>query len=237
MLLSEIISKPIISLNEAKIKGVISNALFSNFLTKLICFQVISDEEQEDKQLFLDKDCIKQIGDDAVVLKQNYIFKQNCESDIQNPINGLAYSTTGKLLGRILNIELDEKYNVTNVLTKTHTLKIENLISFSNGLYIFNLESKKMKKIINSKFIFPKEIPQIKVSSLPLINEPTQPQTATPLTNWVSNSELLLGKRLTKTIQTLNGEIVGRKGCVVNQKILQSATKNQKLRELAIYSE
>lgn len=236
MLLSEIISKPIISLNEGKIVGVVSNAIFSNFLTKVLYFEILSEDENQ-KENLLDKDGIKCIGEDALILKQNYNFTANFEPYISSPINGLAYSTTGKLLGKIINVEVDNKYNVINILTNAHTLKIDSLVSHSNDLYIFNLEDRKVKKISN-KFNFPKAQNNIKVTSLPLIKEISSQVAQTSLpTKTITNSELLLGKRATRTIQTQNGEIIAKKGYIINQKILLSATKNQKLRELAIYSE
>lgn len=236
MLLSEIISKPIISLNEGKIVGVVSNAIFSNFLTKVLHFEIIPEDENQ-KEILIDKDGIKHVGEDALILKQNYNFTAIFEPYISNPINGLAYSTTGKLLGKIINVEIDNKYNVINILTNTHTLKIESLVSHSNSLYIFNLEDKKVRKITNN-FNFPKTQREIKVNSLPLIKETPATVIPTPTpAKTITNSELLLGKRVTRNIQTLNGEIIAKKGYVINSKILLSATKNQKLRELAIYSE
>ena len=235
MLLSEIISKPVISINEGKIKGVISNAIFSNFLTKITAFQVVLQEDNnEEEEVFLNKDSIKCIGDDAIILKQNTVFS-NEGTPICSPINGLAYSTTGKLLGKIINIEVDKNYNVITIVTQTQNLKPENLVSFSNGLYIFNTENKKTKRYSN-EFIFPSKLPSIKVTSLPLIEEKKESVPFLPQKT-VTNSEVLLGKRVSKTIQTPNGEIIAKMGCVITQKILLSATKNQKLRELAIYSE
>ena len=234
MLLSEIISKPIISLTEGKIKGVLSNALFSNYITKIICFELISEESEEEN--YLEKESIKCIGDDAIILKPNFSFTDAPATFFQNPINGLAYSTTGSLLGKIINIEVDDKYNVLSFITTNNTLNAQTLVSFSNGLYIFNLEDKKVKKFTN-KFIFPTLEKNVVVSSLPLLVEKeVVPPPPLPIKS-TTNSELLLGKRVTKTIQTQNGEIIARKGVIISQKILISATRNQKLRELAFYSE
>lgn len=52
-----------------------------------------------------------------------------------------------------------------------------------------------------------------------------------------ANSNLLIGKKITKTISTPNGELIGKKGNIVTNKTIILATAHQKLRELVLYCE
>ncbi len=67
-------------------------------------------------------------------------------------------------------------------------------------------------------------------------------QMQRPLTNaniqrLTANSNLLIGKKITRTIATQNGELIGKKGNLVTNKTIYLATAHQKLRELVLYCE
>ena len=119
--LSNIVGKPIISLYNGQIEGIITNAIFDKRLQKVKCFLVINETNDETLELnstLLTKD-IYHIGQDAVVIKNNsYIMFSNLNDETKlsiNPINCDIYNTLGQKIGVVKDVIFDEQFKVINL--------------------------------------------------------------------------------------------------------------------------
>ena len=128
-LLSDIISKPVLNLYSGKIEGTISSVIFDETYKKIQTLKIF-DQEEEEYCLFTSK--IYSIGKNSIVIKNSEALSLCLsESDIKenNPINLEVFSTSGDHLGKLIDIELNEKFEVENFITTTEKLPCKKLIN------------------------------------------------------------------------------------------------------------
>lgn len=241
--LSEIISKPILNIYSGKIEGIISDAIMDKTLKKITKFKLFDEDEEE---YYLETQKIYSMGKNMCVIKNseplNLVLTQSFLEN--NPINKKIYSTTGEEIGRITDVEVNEKFEITLLKTEKLSIKPNNILNISENI-IVNLENKKIK--LNSlKPKIPQKRPKNIVSILPKIeeiNENTflkkEPYKINPNltpTKVSSNVQFLLGRKVSKTIYGINNEIIIKKDSLINSKNLESAKKHSKLAELTLYS-
>lgn len=130
--LTEILSKPIISLSNCKTEGIVSDAVFDrNFkrLKFLILFD--NDEHLDDKSLNINS--IYSYGENAIIVKDDEDLSlvvsnmQTC--DKSNVINCSCYTYLGTFLGKVTDILLDEKYYVKSLVVGQTTIEINDVIN------------------------------------------------------------------------------------------------------------
>lgn len=246
MLLSDIISKPVITLSDGEMQGVVVNANFNDKLNRVTSLEVIGQTElNSEDELILDANSIFCIGTDAIIIKSaDLTLKEITQIEkSNNPINALAYSVEGEFLGKITNVNLNDKLTVNNLLTLNCELKISDLTVFSKNVYLFNTKQIKIKRQVKKKFS-PKVNLLQNVTSLPVITDKENVKimdmskdiNILPTHTTATTNNILLGKKLIKTLQSTNGEIIARKDTVITQKILVQASKFNKLREMALNS-
>lgn len=245
MQLSEILSKPIISLYDGTNEGFVLNACFNKTLQKLKYLVISGNEDAENEEIYLlDVGSVFDFGQDAIVIKNNGVLELCSNLDdtysLNNPINSVAFDTKGTRLGTVRDVTLDNALNVAYFMVDGEELDFSKLASFSNGTVIFQGEN-----IVNVKKLRPNfkksnsinDTP-VKILSLPKMEEDKKYtlQEAT-IQRLTGNTSLLLGRKLTRQIQTQNGELIAKKDARITPKIITTATHHQKLRELALYSE
>ena len=240
--LSNIVGKPIISLYNGQIEGIITNAIFDKRLQKVKYFLVINETNDETLELnstLLTKD-IYHIGQDAVVIKNNsYIMFSNLNDETKlsiNPINCDIYTTLGQKIGVVKDVIFDEQFKVINLeLSDSNTISIKNIANYSNDLIIMQDESKSLN--IN-KFGYKKpkientnEIVKILRKDNLLTNRPTTlPQKITIRT------DLMIGRTINENIYSQSKEVIAKKGTIISQKIIDNAKKYGKIKELYMFS-
>ena len=110
--LTELLSKPVISLYEGKTEGTIKNAVFNKNLKKLR-WLVLFDDQDMLEQKFLPADEVFSVGENAVIIKNSQAIVPNLpDADTQkqnNPINTPIYTTGGNLIDKVGDVLLDEK--------------------------------------------------------------------------------------------------------------------------------
>ena len=111
-ILTELLSKPVISLYEGKTEGTIKNAVFNKNLKKLR-WLVLFDDQDMLEQKFLPADEVFSVGENAVIIKNSQAIVPNLpDADTQkqnNPINTPIYTTGGNLIDKVGDVLLDEK--------------------------------------------------------------------------------------------------------------------------------
>jgi len=145
--ISEIISKQIISLYDAKIVGTVENIFLDEKLKNLKGFIVFEDENQDKKILFIE-DLLSSNEDNLVIRNSSKLKEFTLFSTQNNPINKEVFSITGDYLGKIFEIELKNNKIVNFLSNKNNQIiKIfpEKIVS-ENEIIIYNLSDKKINK-------------------------------------------------------------------------------------------
>lgn len=146
--ISNIISKPVVSISNGKIEGVVKKAVFDkNFkrLKYLILFD--NNEELEERCLFVKN--IFSLGDNAIVVKDS--LDLSLELSYQNitdkpcPINNDVYTYLGKFVGKINDINIDENYNIAYLSVGQTELALNSIIECGENVVIVQDEEKKVK--------------------------------------------------------------------------------------------
>ena len=211
---SNIIGMEVINLYEGQVDGYIKNLIFGDNYKKIRGFIVYSDKL--DKEFYLNIKRIYKIND-IVFTKNASVYEENGTQNTNSPINLPAYSSDGKNLGVIVDIEVDENFNVINFIT-------------ANNDYIRN----DIAKITNSLVIFNNETLCIKTSAFAPRNKTIKKEASS--TNIVTNfnKSFLIGRKTTKDIFTFNNELLVKSGTIITERIVNIARLNGKLRELAL---
>ena len=241
--LSEIISKPILNIYSGKIEGIICNAIMDKNLKKITKFKLF---DEDDEEYYLETQKIYNMGKNMCVIKNseplNLLITQPFTEN--NPINKKVFSTTGEEIGKIIDVELNEKYEIVSLKTEKTSIKPKNILNISENL-IINLENRKIT-LGSLKPKMPQQKPKNLVSILPKIEEYIAPQivkkepykiNSNPMpAKLSSNVQFLLGRKVSRTIYGINNEIIIKKDTLITSKNLENAKKHSKLAELTLYS-
>jgi len=133
--LSQIISKPVISLTEAKNEGVVSSVIFDPKMRRLLAVIVETDSVTDAKYKRLDTKNIYKHDMDAIVIKTASSMYYATEEP-QNPIGLPAYDHEGTLLGMVDDIGLDGGY-VQWISCNGKQSSVAKVLSRSGSLVIF----------------------------------------------------------------------------------------------------
>ena len=264
MQLVEIVSKPVLSLYNGTNEGTVLSANFSVDLKRLKSLIILTESptKENEEELYLDAKKVYSFGDNAITIRNNSALELLTSRDgtitNNNPINSIAYTVKGHKIGKITDVCIDEKLNVTHLVVTDIQLPIKLLASYSENTVIFyeeqiNCNVKRMRPVFarpkileNSENIV--RIMNDNIDRLEMTEPSEEKLSETPTKKYTlneqegiirlnTNSSLLIGKKVTKTIQTQNGELIAKKNTIITPKIVSLVTTHRKLRELAMYSE
>lgn len=244
--LSEILSKPILSLFNGKVEGTIKTAIFDKKLQKIKYLIVFNENEQIDEYV-IPTSSIFSIGENALVVKNASCLEpiSNFEPQIvyNNPINLHAFTTKGNSMGNVIDIFFDEKFVVEKVLLSNNTtIDIADLASFSENALVVQ---DKDKKINVSKFCEQKRprliktdepVTILRTDNIQALATPSQPQIATMPSKVTSSVNFLIGRTITQNLYSQSKELIAKKGTPISLKTIENAKKNGKIKELSIFS-
>ena len=229
--ISEIISKQVVSVYEAKIVGTVVNVTFDEKLSKLKSFIVIdenSDEEYElsFKDVYAEKDSF--IVKNLTKLKGVYFEAFN-----NNPINKICLSVQGEVLGKVTDIEVCGEDVATIILNNGSRVEPKNVLACESVL-IINCGENKVKmanfaprtKKVNTDNIVVKIQEEESAFEEKIIERPVQ------LVPPRFVAKTLLRQISLKTIKGLNNEIIVKKGEQITNKVLERAKLHNVLNQL-----
>jgi len=244
-LLSEIVSKPILNLFTGKIEGTVSSIIFDDTYKKIKVLKVFDNDEEE---YYLDTSKIYNIGKSSVVIKNSEALTL-CLNQItckeNNPINLDIYNVNGDYIGKLTDIELNDKFEVENFISQNTKLKLKNLVNVGENIIVNTTDKQiklnSLKPKLKSQTITTQNI----ISILPKIDKPLeeeQPKKLYKISDGlapqkiIGNTSFLIGRKAIKTIYGLNHEIIIKKDNLINAKNLEIAKKHSKLVELTVFS-
>lgn len=169
--ITEYLGKPVISLYESVTEGIVSDVVFDKNLKKLKFIVLFNDNEFQEEKVINVND-IYSYGENAIIIKNNACLelRYSILDETSNPINNHAYTTLGKFLGTVSDVEIDEKNNVVQVdLSSGKSVDIAKVVtSGKDAMFVqddenlVKLSNFKKKSITNSK-----QNKQIKVQIMP----------------------------------------------------------------------
>ena len=224
--LSALISKPVISIYDCELIGIVYNALFDK-KTKTLNYLIILDEEN-DLEYALHTKYILSASNDAIIVKNNNSveLKQNIDLELESLENITLkpiFSVNGNDYGVIKDIELNDKYKIQDIETTTTKLnytniaKIDKIVIASEHKICINKYKPKPKFDIIENF-------SVEIAS------PKLPNRAT------INEDLLLNRTVYHNIADINNNIIIKQNTIINNTIIDIAKKYGKLKELIRYS-
>lgn len=145
--ITEILSKPVISLLDSKTEGIVKNAIFDkNFkrLKYLVLFD--NNEHQEEKTLSIQN--IYSYGENAIIVKDGQDLSLELStvkiSDKLLPINNAVYTYLGKCVGKVTDILLDDKYYIKSLIIGQTEIDINEILSSGEDAVIIQDKNKKV---------------------------------------------------------------------------------------------
>jgi len=229
-------SKPVISLLEAKKEGVVGGVLFDAKMTRLIALIVNTNSATDAARKRLDIKNIFKQDMDAIVVKSAASLRCATET-ADNPIGLAAYDHEGTHLGVIDDVGID-KGRVLWISSGNEKLPVGKILSRSKGLIIFCGPSKP-----------PKLSPAKKTSTVKIAAQFNNPATKSarvhlhahvsrtppPPDSKPRNYDFLLGKTAEHDLFLSCGSLLVMGGDIITAKIIDTARTDHKLVQLALH--
>ena len=226
MNLSNIIGKQIFDIFDTSFLGTLHEACFDQNYTKLLGFLFFDQDENE---YYVPSANIYAIGD-FVTIKNSTKVLNNFDLHSQLlPFGKQVVSIDGQDLGALYDIEIDDKYKVTNFCTQTQNINPKEIVLIANNVVVGNkkLSCFKPKQKQNTLT----QLDKIDVKLLK-IEEGQNDNTKLMPTKITINSDVLLGKKLSKDIVGKNNELILKQNQTLTPKLVLLAKQHEKLNEL-----
>lgn len=223
--ISNNISKKVISLNEGEFIGYILDAVFDEDLDSLQGFLVVDDESEE--TFILNKENIKSVGDDCIMMDSAGNLKRSFDEDTFNPIGKNVYDANGVYLGTVIDVVVQGRA-VRRIITDKCEFFKRNIRKIGKNNIIFGKKSLKNTKR-QTLFVIDESLNQ-KVTTLSVKEKQTKPYRI------FANQSSIIGRTMTSDLYGYNNEIIAKKFDIINQNIINRAKLHNKLNFLLYYS-
>lgn len=223
--ISNNISKKVISLNEGEFIGYILDAVFDEDLDSLQGFLVVDDESEE--TFILNKENIKSVGDDCIMMDSTHNLKRSFDEDTFNPIGKNVYDANGVYLGTVIDVVVQGR-SVRRIITDKCEFFKRNIRKIGKNNIIFGKKSLKNTKR-QALFVIDESLNQ-KVTTLSVKEKQSKPYRI------FANQSSIIGRTMTSDLYGYNNEIIAKKFDIINQNIINRAKLHNKLNFLLYYS-
>lgn len=185
--LTEILTKPVLSLNCCKNEGIVKTGVFNqNF--KRLKYLVLFDNEENLEDKVLQINSIYSNGENAIIIKDDqYLTPFNATTsalDKPSPINSSVYTFLGKYVGKVSDVILTDNFFVHSVIVQEKEIESQNIISCGNNILIVQDEHKKAKisslKSRKSNCVKIQDIKVTNANKVYILNNATKAETKNP---------------------------------------------------------
>lgn len=235
---SELLSKPLITLSDAKYAGTVSNIFFDKALRRGSCLELLSEDDASPERTAIDFKYVK-LGPDAAVVPHSVLLEPVKTGNLtSNPINCTAYNQDGKLLGRVSDVLLDGT-SIASIEVDGKPYEIAMLIAHSDKLVILNDSGRAFKPYRPTrKPSQPSEEP----SESPPPAPPAPPEATVVLPEKLTAATsvdrgeyaFLLDKKTTKHLLSPEGTLLVPAGTIVTHEVIDRVRAAGKLVQLAL---
>lgn len=228
MKLSNLIGKQVFCVYDANILGTVHDVVFNDKYSKILGIYFFDQDENE---YFIKTKSIYSINDFITIKNTTSLSLDIILDKPLSPLGKLVVDTNGKNYGNINDVEFDEKFNVTNFETNINEIFEPNkLILIAKNFVVgtdvkiskFRPRPKHTKSVLKNLTVSMMKLPE---------NEEIDKTKLMP-TKITVNSDILIGKRLTKDIVGKNNELILKQNQVLTSKLVLLAKQHDKLNEL-----
>ena len=226
--LSNLISKNVLSLEEGECVGYVLNVSFD--IDRLEITGLLICDEESELVKFLD---IKNVlyNNDFIVVKNTDVLSFGENIDCVNPISKGVVSEKGEKLGRVCDIEINNK-KIVKLITEKGEINPKNIINLGAKILIFSEKNKKRKKYN----YFPKIKTENNVKVGIFENKNTiENNNQIPFKSTLSPQKLI-GRIILSDIYGFNNELIAKKNQIITDKIIKIAKKHNKINYLLFNS-
>lgn len=239
---STIISFPVLSLYEGELIGQVNKIYFDKKLKKLT--HVMIGCEGDLNYILSSKDIYK-LGKNAITIKNNSCLILDIDSDltdyVSNPIESKAYTIQGEYLGKIVEISINEKFNVSDItLDNEKLLDCKKLASCGKNTVIVYDENTKINVSRFKNSFAPnlfKRNDERTVNTQPVPPTMEEPVTEITLPKQASNNpKFMIGRIATQDIWLDDKKLLIKQSSTITEKTLSLACSHNKIKDLMMYS-
>ena len=245
--LTEIIGSQVVSIFNGKNEGYIASAQTTVGNFKKIAHLKLIDEETETAKSLNVKD-IYSLSSGYVLIKNAskiLVSVETEKTDELSLVNKTAINLSGQPIGIIKDVLLDEKFNINSIVCLEQEIGISKIVSIGSSFVIVNPEEVR----ITSNRFKPRTPIDLKsaeedtrtitiakstISDNDLVVAPNKYPT-TPI-KFTSSNSYLIGKRVSRDIVSLSGELIIRKSSIITAKAISLAKHFNKLKELVSFA-
>ena len=238
--LTDIISKPVLSLSQGKALGSVENIVFDSKLCKMT-YLCIFDEEYGDKR-YIPSGLVLYACNNSVVVKSAFYFDKEI---IENcPLRANVYSYDGKKSGIITDILLADDFTLLYLKDDSgKIIKRQNIVSFSTSAAVTCFDEDKIDKLKRIRPKKPvqkrKKVEDIKESTENIIvigncdNSENTNSENMHLRNIVPPYNYLVGRKTIKDIFDDNNKLIIKQNSVITKNIIDLCRRGNSLMILA----
>ena len=146
--LTNILTKPVLSLNCCKNEGIVKTGVFNqNF--KRLKYLVLFDNEEDFEDKVLQINSIYSNGENAIIIKDDqYLTPLGATTnalDKPSPINSSVFTFLGKYLGKVSDVVLTDTFFVHSIIVDEKEIMTADIISCGTSIVIVQDENQKAK--------------------------------------------------------------------------------------------
>lgn len=144
---TDFLGKPVLSLYESTTEGIVKDLVFDKAFKKLKFIVLFTDNEFQEEKIVSVND-IYSYGENALILKNNSCLdlKTNLTDELSSPINNFVYTTLGKFVGTVQDVNIDDKNNIISVLlTNNQTIMLDKIVTSGKDAMFIQDETKEVK--------------------------------------------------------------------------------------------
>lgn len=233
--ISKLISKKVISLDDAKQVGYVLDVILDENV-KTYTGLIVVDEESE-HSFVLPRENIYSVGEDTLMIENSSKLQFNISDKTNNPVGKIVYDCHGNGLGRVVDVEIQGK-TVRKIITSFCEFPQRYIRKSGDNFIIFGARKRKKSgnvKEFNVEVIQNfSSLPKVTIAS-PFIGSSSVVSPEAPVRLYAS-TKMLIGKIVTNDILGYNNEIIARKNDEITQKIINKAKAHNKFNLLSYYS-
>ncbi|MGN1208612.1 MAG: hypothetical protein ACI4TI_03990 [Christensenellales bacterium] len=146
--LTEILTKPVLSLNCSKCEGIVKTGVFNQHFKRLK-YLILFDNEEDFEDKALSVNSIYSNGENAIVIKDDQNLTPLSATtnilDKPSPINSKVFTFLGKFIGKVRDVVLTDSYFVHSIKVEDKEILMQDIISCGENTIIVQDEHKKAK--------------------------------------------------------------------------------------------
>ncbi len=227
MKLSEIIGKQVFVIYDAKFLGTVHDVAFDDKYKKVLGFYFFDQDENE---YYLKTQNIFGLNDYITIKNASKITNNFLLDKPLSPLGKQVVGINGQDYDFLSDIEIDDNYMVKFFITNKQKFSMDKIMHISHSIIV--AENAKMQNFKPKKSKQNEELLNNLTVSIMKMEDVKSPQVSLMPPKITVNSDILLGKRLTKDIVGKNNELILKQNQTITPKQVMIAKQHEKLNEL-----